>query len=329
MSFDSKYYKAAELRLAEIRAVNERRLAANQREIAQVNPEITEIQSRLARTGSKIIRLILDHSPDFERRFGEIERENLELQKLLEQSLIRIGKPPYYLDLQYNCPKCKDKGLIEGRYCECFMNEVKRAAMEELNRTSPLSLSEFSDFSLNYYDDTQIVACGCTAREIMAQNLEVCRKFAEDFHIPCSGIIMIGGTGLGKTHLSLSIANEVIKKGYSVIYGSAPDLFGKAEQEHFGHSERTTLDMLNSADLLILDDVGAEFESKFYNSLFYNIVNNRINSGKPLIVSTNCSLNELYNRYGDRTVSRLKTMEDLTFAGNDVRLIRAAENRNN
>ena len=101
--------------------------------------------------------------------------------------------------------------------------------------------------------------------------------------------------------------------------------FGKAEKEHFGGKERETIDILLNADLLILDDIGAEFESKFYNSLFYNILNNRMNAAKPTIISTNCELNELLQRYGDRIVSRLKTMDDLIFLGTDVRILRASE----
>lgn len=328
MNFDAKYYHIAEAQLSERKARNDRLLAKNQREIAANHPEIIEIQARLSRTTSKILQLIMSRDPDFERRFGEIERENLSLQRELEQSLIKIGKSPDYLDIKYTCKKCKDSGYSDGRRCECFFDAVKAAAMEDLNKSSPLKLSDFKEFSLSYYDDNQPVAFGCTAREIMSENLDFCRKYAEDFHLPYNGILMRGATGLGKTHLSLSIANEVINKGYSVIYGSAPDLFGKAEQEHFGNKERETLEMLYAADLLIIDDVGAEFESKFYVSLFYTIINNRMNSGKPTIVSTNLSLNDLLSRYGDRTVSRLKTMDDLPFAGTDVRLMRATEKRN-
>lgn len=325
MSFDIKYYHIAEEKLSERKARNDRLLARNQREIAEKYPEIIEIQARLSRTTSKILQLIMTRDPDFEKKFAEFEQENLELQRELEQSLIRVGKSPDYLDIKYTCKKCKDSGYSDGKRCDCFFDEVRAAAMDELNKSSPLSLSDFRDFNLSYYDDKQVVAFGCTAREIMSENLDFCRKYAEDFHIPCNGILMRGATGLGKTHLSLSIASEVIKKGHSVIYGSAPDLFGKAEQEHFGNKERTTLDMLYDADLLILDDVGAEFESKFYNSVFYTIINNRMNTGKPTIVSTNLSLSDLLSRYGDRTVSRLKTMDDLPFAGSDVRLIRAKE----
>ncbi|MBQ8614442.1 MAG: ATP-binding protein [Ruminiclostridium sp.] len=324
MSFDEKFYRTAENEINARRAGNERVLAANEREIKQKFPEIYALNRSLAGTTGKLFRLINEHKSkeEFEAAFAELEAENLRLQTQLRQSLVRMGYAPDYLDLHYSCSLCRDTGVYDGRRCECFMEAVKRAAAADLNRSSPLNLSDFSDFSLMYYDDKQITPMGATAREIMAENLDYCRNYAENFHLPCDGILMRGRTGLGKTHLSLSIAGVVINKGYSVIYGSAPDLFRKAEQEHFGREDGNTVPMLMDSDLLILDDIGAEFESKFYSSLFYNIINNRMNAAKPTIVSTNLEISELITRYGERTVSRLATMDELIFAGTDVRLQR-------
>lgn len=323
MSFDSRFFQLAEDELEQRKLRNERILSQREREIETKQPEIYKIHHELGLTSGRLISLILDHDEDFERKLAELETNNELLQKRLSESLVRAGYPADYLDKPCVCRKCGDTGVFEGRRCECFMEIVKKAAAEDINRTSPMSLSDFADFSLSYYDDKQVTPVGCTAREVMSSNLDFCRNYAENFHLPCNGILMRGATGLGKTHLSLSIASEVIKKGYSVIYGSAPDLFRKCEQEHFGREEGNTIDVLLETDLLILDDVGAEFESKFYSAALYNIINNRMNAAKPTIISTNCDLNELVARYGNRTVSRMKTMDDLIFLGSDVRLMRA------
>ena len=153
--------------------------------------------------------------------------------------------------------------------------------------------------------------------------MEFCKRYAEDFHFPAKSILLRGKTGLGKTHLSLSIASVVIEKGYSVVYGSAPDLFRRIEKEHFSNSgDDSVIEALENADLLILDDIGAEFESKFYNSVFYNILNNRLNASLPTIISTNLDLSEIKERYGDRITSRLLTMESLIFVGSDIRILK-------
>ncbi len=323
MSFDARYYQEAEKKLGERRARSERELARHETEIAEKHPEILKLQREISLTSARLIDLILSRDKDFERKLSELEQNNLALQERLRESLIRSGYPRDYLDLPYQCEKCRDTGVSDGKRCGCFLDLVRQLAAEDLNRSSPLSLCDFADFDLNYYDNTQTTVLGCTAREAMRDNLEFCRRYARDFHLPCGGIFMRGGTGLGKTHLSLSIANEVIRKGYNVVYGSAPDLFRKMEREHFDRSDGDTAGVLQNAELLILDDLGAEFESKFYTAALYAVVNNRLNASLPTIVSTNCELAELKQRYGERVASRLAAMEQLIFVGNDIRIRKA------
>lgn len=324
MSFDSRYFAIADNELGIIKQRNSRILTAREAEIAEKHPEINAIERELSGTSGKLISLIADGVPDLEKRLSELENENLFLQEKLKASLVKAGYPSDYLDTVYSCKLCKDSGIYEGKRCECFMNMVKKAAAEELNRSSPLRLTGFEEFSLNYYDNTTATVLGCTAREAMEENYSFCKSYAENFHIPCASLLLHGKTGLGKTHLSLSIASVVLKKGYSVIYGSAPDLFRRIEKEQFGNKENVgaTIETLQDADLLILDDIGAEFESKFYVSAFYNILNNRMNASLPTIVSTNLELPEIQERYGDRIASRLMTMENLIFVGKDVRNIK-------
>ncbi len=77
-------------------------------------------------------------------------------------------------------------------------------------------------------------------------------------------ILMKGATGLGKTHLSLAIANEAIKRGYGVIYASAPQLVSKLEKIYFSNKEDdSTFDMLVECDLLIIDDLKRNFILRF------------------------------------------------------------------
>ncbi len=132
---------------------------------------------------------------------------------------------------------------------------------------------------------------------------------------------MQGGTGLGKTHLSLSIANEAIERGFGVIYGSTQNLASSLEKERFRRdSDDETNQMLLSCDLLILDDLGTEFSTSFIDAAIYNIVNTRLMSKRPTIISTNLSLREMETRYTERFVSRIiGSYIRLFFYGSDVR----------
>ena len=136
---------------------------------------------------------------------------------------------------------------------------------------------------------------------------------------------MYGKTGLGKTHLSLAIANEVLKKGFSVLYDSVINFLRQVEKEHFGRETRNsdTLELLLSCDLLILDDLGTEFHSQFYQSTIYNIINTRMNRKKPTIISTNLNYDEISHLYDERITSRIFTTYTIHhFVGMDVRVFK-------
>lgn len=109
---------------------------------------------------------------------------------------------------------------------------------------------------------------------------------------------------MGKTHASLAIARQAAEKGHAVIYGPAQVLLHQLEKEHFGRAEGNSEDMLLACDLLVLDDLGAEFASPFYVSCLYNLINTRMLEGRTIILSTNLNQNQLKERYGDQITSR-------------------------
>ena len=287
-------------------------------EIYRVIPEYRPLEARLAESSRKLVLLIISHADDAEQRIAEIEQENKAIQAAMAEVLKNHGYPADYLDPIISCKICEDKGAHDGKWCECFNKLLLKAAADELNEVSPLSLSEFSAFRLDFYSDAK-QGNAPSPREIMKHNFEFCKSYAEKFTPNCEGILMVGNTGLGKTHLSLAIANEVIKRGYSVIYRSVPELMRVIEKEYFGKSDGDTISILTSSDLLILDDLGAEMAKPQYESFLYEILNARVNRSLPVIVNTNLSYTKLKERYEDRIFSRLNLSEVLFFAGEDVR----------
>jgi DNA replication protein DnaC len=97
----------------------------------------------------------------------------------------------------------------------------------------------------------------------------------------------------------------------------------KAERDRFSNARKgeNLMEPLYGCDLLILDDVGAEFRTSFTVSQLYNIINNRMLNRLPTIINTNSDIEELRELYGERTTSRLMTYVILPFAGNDIRQI--------
>ena len=76
-------------------------------------------------------------------------------------------------------------------------------------------------------------------------------------------------------------------------------------------------------DLLIIDDLGAEFPSQFTTSAIGNLINERLYENRPTIISTNLSVKELTERYSERTASRiLGEYKRLLFVGEDIRFLK-------
>jgi len=320
MGFDVKYYAGADAEIKQRRLTNSRELDNRRESVAKRFPEYAKLRALLAETTAKITEAVISKT-DVRAKIAAIEAENSAVNAKIAAFLEKGGYPKDYLDPIYSCDICKDTGIINGSRCDCFKKAVKRLAAEGINSNSPLTLTGFETFDIKLQPD-EYEPSGRKIRAVMKKNFDYCKDYAENFHLSGGGILMLGETGLGKTHLSLAIAGRVLENGYSAVYGSAPDLFRKIENEHFGRSDGHTADSLQAADLLVLDDIGAEFDSSFYVSVFYNLLNSRMNAGLPLIISTNMDTSELKERYGERIFSRLMTMKIMMFCGKDIRQIK-------
>ena len=283
-------------------------------------PRVAEIERLLSHTAVQAAKAVLGSGNSGEI-LAKLKENNLALQEERRQLLASAGLPEDYLQPHYQCPKCEDTGYIDGRMCSCLKELLRKEAYRRLNDSTPLSLCTFDSFSLSYYPDTSDSPDRPSPRAQIGKILSYCRRYAANFSPDSPSLLMQGGTGLGKTHLSLSIANEAIERGFGVIYGSTQNLASSLEKERFRRdSDDETNQMLLSCDLLILDDLGTEFSTSFIDAAIYNIVNTRLMSKRPTIISTNLSLREMETRYTERFVSRIiGSYIRLFFYGSDVR----------
>lgn len=315
--------KAQEMLEAE-RSKNKRTELERRAEILKKFPEYERLEEELAQTTRDVISIVINGGENRGDKLNEIKNKNLAVQSKMNGILEKNGFGADYLKPIYYCPICKDTGSVNGEWCGCIKRAAVKFAADALNDGG--SLCTFEDFKLSLYSDEVIPQIGCSPRDAMRTNLEDCKRFAENFSGTGGGIFMMGATGLGKTHLSLSIANILIRKGFSVVYNSVPELVRKLSSEQFGKTEGDTMQIINDCDLLILDDLGAEHSTEYSASLVYQLLNSRLSRHKPIIASTNLNMNEIKNRYQDRIWSRLFSMRVLLFYGTDNRLSTANNN---
>lgn len=279
-------------------------------EIYKAIPQLAELDRKLGATGIAAVKAAsafngTDKLVELRAAYSMIEDQRNALLKV-------SGITSADLEPKYFCPLCKDSGYYEGRLCDCAKKLAKQYEYDLLNRSMPLDDSTFDNFDLSYYKGKD--------SDKMAEVLRYCINYARDFSTSSPSLLFYGKTGLGKTHLSLAIANEVLNAGFGVMYGSAQNYLERLEKEHFGRSEGDTLELLLGCDLLIIDDLGAEFQTAFTASAIYNIVNSRILNGLPTVISTNLSPAEITKCYGERVMSRiLGNFRRFEFTGADIR----------
>lgn len=327
MGYSSSVYKAASDILHERRLNAEKAAERRKEEVYERFPRVKELEKQISMSGIKTARAVLAGG-DVKKAVSKLRDQDLAMQAEVKRILTDNGYPANYFEPKYFCKKCEDKGYydINGKTvrCSCMKSALVTCACAELNRYAPLSLSTFESFDLEYYDKSINPKVKTSPYEHMSKVFRLCQNYADNFSKNSESILMSGETGLGKTHLSLAIANEVIKKGYGVVYASAPPIISKLEKEYFSSDKDDSLfSMLADCDLLIIDDLGTEFYSQFAVSQFYNLFNSRMLSNKPIIINTNLTITELKEKYTDRFVSRIcGNARQLDFLGRDIRIRR-------
>lgn len=301
-------------RLRAIEVADERRLAL----YAQL-PEVESIDRELSRTGLMIMEEIQKGKEGLAERLETISLDNLDLQAQREAVLLRAGYPADYDTPKFACPDCKDTGYVGQKMCVCLKSALNEEGMRRAGLSHLFETQRFDTFLLDYYrHDPRIY-------RLMQSYLEICRRFADRFDQSTGdNLLLCGGTGLGKTHLSTAIAGEVVQKGFDVLYESAPNLLSAFEAERFGRSLTASVADTSrylTCDLLVIDDLGAEMSNSFTVGVLYNLLNTRIVSRRPTVISTNLTLEEIRSRYTDRIASRLLGEYNvMRFEGRDIRL---------
>ena len=244
--------------------------------------------------------------------------------------LAASGRPADALEPHFTCKQCQDTGMFEGHTCVCVHKVMQKLRREEIESLSSLSISSFDTMELRYYPNTMDAKLGEPVRTYMGGLLQELRTYAEEFDHDSESLMLFGNAGLGKTHAALAIAGIVLEKDLDVIYVSSPDFFSKLEALHFGSDpggeEETLLQTAAGADLLILDDLGTEFNSSFFLSTLYSLLNNRLGAHLPTIVTTNITDGALLEKlYTEKISSRLSSFVPCLFVGEDIRGLKASE----
>ena len=284
-------------------------------------PRAREIREEMAQNAAGAAKAVLSGG-DVRAEISRMKDRGLALKAEFNQLLAEHHLTEADVTPQYQCLACRDTGFVDGRMCTCLKSLQRRMAFEKLSMSVPLENCTFESFSLDYYKDDE------RAYRQMEKVFAACKSYGEKFRADSPSLLFKGGTGLGKTHLSLAIAEGVAKAGHLVMYVSAPHLMDQLELGKF-HKDDAALEfreVIFGCDLLVIDDLGTELVTRYTQAEVYDLVNHRLNTGKPTIINTNLGLQEIERTYSSRVHSRLAGMYAVVqFRGRDIRLQKKQE----
>lgn len=331
VAYEQNVMQRANARLLRRREVRERKQYDLEQALYRQEPKLRQLDRALRATMVELTELatsgkaVAADGPEI----SAIREKNLKLQEERAALLKGMGYEADALDDKPFCTACNDTGWSGTDMCACLKELCAQEQMKGL--TALLNLTDEQSFErlrLDVYSDLPWQGRDRSPRENMKRVVTVCEGFARQFPgYPLKNLLLSGGTGLGKTFLSGCIAREVSKRGFSVVYDTAINVFAAFETKKFTRDlgqERQARDDTRrylGCDLLILDDLGSEMTTTMVQSALYELVNSRIQADKRTIISTNLSMEHIVERYTPQIASRIGGLyRELTFYGEDIRL---------
>lgn len=306
-------------------AKNKQLQKKRQAEVFESIPKLEAIHKRISSIGLETILQAMKN-PDKKDYYEMKLKESLSVLKMQKKALLADnGYAEDYLDPIYDCSDCEDSGYLNNQKCHCLKQAVIDYSYEQSNLKSILDKENFSTFSFDYYSKEKDAKIGISPLENIQSVHNLCTDFAASFGKDFRNLILYGHSGLGKTFLCNSIAKEVLDSGNTVIYLSAFQLFRLFENYRFHKEEEiVTNDEIENiflCDLLIIDDLGTEFNNALTKAELFNALNSRLLNRKPTVISTNLAPSEWVNNYSERIISRIfGYYTQLKFIGSDIRL---------
>ncbi|NMM52042.1 ATP-binding protein [Paenibacillus aquistagni] len=195
----------------------------------------------------------------------------------------------------YRCPKCKDEegfltrsedGAEIWRICDCKGARRSERLFKSSSITEKFQQKSFNSFSLNV--DPGVLSAYHCAKEYAKIFGDLIKSKEKN-----NGIALLGQVGSGKTHLLMAIANHLIRHGVQVVYFPWVEGFNEIKDNLSLLDER--IQQLQKAEVLYIDDVfkGRSRPTEFQIEQLFAIVNYRYLEGKPMMISSEKTMNEM------------------------------------
>ncbi len=304
---------------------NQRQLEEREQRVRERSPEIgrllDENRALLMDSSRAALKNPAKAREIMERARASAQQNRSQMGELLEAA----GFPRDALELQYDCPECRDTGYVGQpvkRFCKCFERRMMSLAYENANMAG-LEQQCFENSNLTIFPD-EPTELGINQRRMMAYAFQYGEEYAQNFPDNSKrNLLLYGPSGLGKTYLLNCIARRVLDRGFSVLKVTAYRMLEGMRKAHMGEDDQGELRMMMECELLLIDDLGTEPLLRNVSlEYLFTLFNERMVNRRHTVVATNLTPNDILARYNERIYSRMVDQEStriFQFAGRDVR----------
>jgi DNA replication protein DnaC len=166
--------------------------------------------------------------------------------------------------------------------CECSMEERAEKVMERARVPKRYEHCDFESFSTDIGSPQQ-------QRSLQSAKLQV-QGFLRDYPSAEKGLLLIGPSGVGKTHLCVAALKELIRRGHNGLFCDYRELLKEIQGSYNPASESTEmaiLEPIRTVEILVLDDLGASKPSDWVRDIVGIVLNARYNENKTTLITTN------------------------------------------
>lgn len=224
--------------------------------------------------------------------------------------------------VHYECEKCKDTGIFEGKRCSCIYDLLREKMLETSELNTEMKEKSFENFDANIFSDKSSDG-SLSIRDYMLEVKKSLETYADNFKGEAKSLLFYGDVGTGKSFMAVSLAKRLLEKLVNVTYVASYEMCQVINQAIFKSDDESIAkkDMYYNTDFLIIDDLGTEIDSQVSTKSILDLINYRLSKNLKTLITSNLNIDAMKEKYGERFSSRiLSNYYIYSFRGSDLRL---------
>lgn len=287
-------------------------------------PELSDLDNQINRLGVALTR---DTIANEQEKTAAIRQQ---MSALETRKAVLAGEKAALLSHSFYCSLCQDAGILPEGICACLNQCLAEISFSSYDLKTRAQRETFEAFNPDYYSEQPIGSGTASHRSNALSIKQNMLKYCQNFENIEDQLLFTGPPGVGKTFMSNCIVNKLTEKGYGIVYVTAAHLVASIQDQLFREKKSSTeiYEPLLLCDLLIIDDLGAEFSSEYSQKQLYEVIDSRLNAEKKMIISSNLTVLKIKALYDERLSSRISGyFKTIPFLGEDIRILKARRGR--